>query len=202
MEFHENKLALLCRLCGEKFILSRGYAEARAASELKEIIQHAYNIDIEEDVPNIHPPSVCNKCYMKLYRLQKKPITDIVSKIPFFFSKHDDFSCVLCESSKVGRKKQNVNVKHDIIKIGEKYGFKCHIIDMDKLFSYEELYGNRLSISKSILVQENGEWIIRLFERDIQRTANIYSNFPELFNLSSAETILSQLASLNVCIAK
>ena len=60
MEFHESKLALLCRLCGEQITLSRGYAEARAASELKEIIQHAYTIDIEQNVSNIpiHPPSV------------------------------------------------------------------------------------------------------------------------------------------------
>ena len=99
MEFHESKLALLYRLCGEQITLSRGYAEARAASELKQFIQHAYTIDIEQNLSNIHPPSVCNKCYMKLYRLHKKPITDIVSRISFCFSQHD-VSCLICENSK------------------------------------------------------------------------------------------------------
>ena len=58
MEFRESKLALLCRLCGVKITLYRGYAEARAASELQEIIQHAYTIDVEQNVSNIHSPSV------------------------------------------------------------------------------------------------------------------------------------------------
>ena len=59
MEFHESKLTLLCRLCGGKITLSRGYSEARAASsELKEFIQHAYTIKCEQNLSNIHPPCI------------------------------------------------------------------------------------------------------------------------------------------------
>ena len=64
MEFHESKLTLLCRLCGGKITLSRGYSEARAASsELKEFIQHAYTIKCEQICPiSIHHMYICNKC--------------------------------------------------------------------------------------------------------------------------------------------
>ena len=70
MESHQVKLSLLCRICSEKVKLTRGYAEAKHLSSFKEIFKNAFNVDVEKDDVNIHPQTICNKCY--LYHLQKK----------------------------------------------------------------------------------------------------------------------------------
>ena len=58
-------MSKLCRLCGSKIQIIRGYLSAELAVDFKKEFQ-LINVDIDKGVHNAHTTKLCNKCYLKL----------------------------------------------------------------------------------------------------------------------------------------
>ena len=199
MDGHRIKLSLLYRICSDTIKLVRGYVEAKHVSSFKEILKNAFNIDVQEDDLNIHPQTVCNKCYLKLYRLQKKPKKELSVSTPCTFNAHSD-SCEICEPSKVGRKKSTDSKLPSVRKIAENFKFEhCELSNGSAVYTLKETVSNNVIISKSIFVDSLGDWYISLFQNKISKDADFYYSLPAKLEQSSAEEIFSKLEIYQIC---
>ena len=67
MDDHRTALQRLCRICGEN--IPRGAKQWDKNKKRKQILS-CYNIDIDNDSNNIHPPLICNGCCTRMSRIE------------------------------------------------------------------------------------------------------------------------------------
>jgi len=67
MEEHRNRLQKLCHICGKN--IPRG-GKCWEKRKKKELILPYYDINIEEDNDDIHPPTICNRCLACMSRIE------------------------------------------------------------------------------------------------------------------------------------
>ncbi|KAI8485885.1 hypothetical protein Bbelb_364370 [Branchiostoma belcheri] len=67
MKEHKENLKTVCRVCGNKL---KGW-NAKVLT-FSDVIRRSYNVDVSQDLPDVHPQFVCNKCRLKLQRLKQK----------------------------------------------------------------------------------------------------------------------------------
>ncbi|CAH1240943.1 Hypp6231 [Branchiostoma lanceolatum] len=94
-ELEDDHIGLLrtkCRLCGHA-VGDREYS----CSSFSEGFSNIFGIDVNSDVPNIHPPYVCHKCRCIFDRYAKDPRKDSFQTFttPYRFVAHSD-SCEIC----------------------------------------------------------------------------------------------------------
>ncbi|KAJ8023362.1 Transposable element P transposase [Holothuria leucospilota] len=103
MAFHLTALHSLCRLCGTK--RKEGSSFFQKETYQKDI-QHYLNVNISDDLEEIHPHSICDVCRRKLNRAKsvakraKTKNADVPVNITVYsFSPHQEESCKICEGS-------------------------------------------------------------------------------------------------------
>ena len=64
-EFHKNELSKHCRVCGKRFAWG-----ARQESKEKELFTTCYEVDIDNDNAEVHPPHVYYRCTSKMRRIK------------------------------------------------------------------------------------------------------------------------------------
>ena len=67
MDSHLSFLRTACRLCGK--VLSRKADFADKSLFKNELLKH-FEINIEEDLKQIHPSGICSGCKRSLYRIR------------------------------------------------------------------------------------------------------------------------------------
>ena len=67
---HCENLKKMCRVCGEKIVIKAGYKTAKPATSYIKQLTNYYDVNLETDVPHIHPTAICVKCNLKLYKLK------------------------------------------------------------------------------------------------------------------------------------
>ena len=117
MDKHLASLGRLCRICGSKITFSGGYRSPKLVTEFKQFIED----QIENDDANIHPRSLCNKCYMKLYKIKKNKTTDLMTTYNFL-PHSDDGSCYVCQ-----QKIEISTIESPMTNSALKFGFKVII---------------------------------------------------------------------------
>ncbi|PIK36054.1 hypothetical protein BSL78_27119 [Apostichopus japonicus] len=99
MDLHRALLSCICRLCG-----TRGHEIAASKltpkCNLSRDIYSSLDIDINEDSQDIHPPSICDTCRLKVSRWKKNKYNRKKDLQPpnitiHEFSAHDD-ACQVC----------------------------------------------------------------------------------------------------------
>ena len=83
---HMEKLHNLCRLCGKK-IKGNKYLCKTLADKIMEV----YNVNIENDLADIHPEYLCGPCRYKMCRK-----TDGNFLKPYYFEEHKFTGCMVC----------------------------------------------------------------------------------------------------------
>lgn len=121
---HRDIIQKLCRICGEKINLRKGYLNAKSVNdkELKETIFRAYNIDSISESCNVHPKKLCSKCVHRVHTLKtkfNKGNLDIMEffESHFFMPHHPD--CEYC--SKV--EKHSLKLK-DLDAVMNNFGYE------------------------------------------------------------------------------
>ncbi|XP_035691434.1 V(D)J recombination-activating protein 1-like [Branchiostoma floridae] len=97
---HKQKLANVCRVCGLRFKFEKG-RKPKPVSAFREAVVYLYNgYDVQQDIEDVHPPSVCEKCRRALARVQNLILTGnaptpmLPTKLPDF-GPHGD-PCNIC----------------------------------------------------------------------------------------------------------
>ena len=184
---HVEILSKLCRLCAKKIVTNRSYREPKHVLGFKEIISVRFGIDIDIDNSNVHPSSVCSKCYLKLYRLKSKNIADIERSLDNAseFVLHSE-SCTICiPAGKVGRPKHvEIDMKSNpfgIIKLkSEENGFFAFDQNSESSFRQQnrterlfdivmngivEREGSTMVNTKTIIINNDGSWFVNAYNK-------------------------------------
>ncbi len=84
----------LCRLCGENKNRSR---ESHSCQAYKDDLYNAFEVDVNNDCDEVHPPKFCDSCYARNLRALMDNRPYIHSLTIFEWNEHSQFSCITCE---------------------------------------------------------------------------------------------------------
>ena len=213
---HVEILSKLCRLCAKKIVTTRSYREPKHVLGLKDVVKARFGIDIDNDASNIHPSSLCNKCYLKLYKLKSKNIDDIErsSDIVSEFASHTK-SCTVCFSTgKVGRPKHveidaQINAFETIKSKAEENGFLAFNQNSEstfrqqnrteRLFGIVQRIGSSMVNTKTVVLNNNGSWFVYAYDKLINTSTSSLSSLPDTLNINTASLIFSSVADAHIC---
>ena len=89
---HIKQLQAHCRVCAGR--LSRVSFSSSEPKTCSPLLSDCLGIDAKTDLPHIHPPKTCNKCYATMKKIQKGAVSSLQ---PFPFTEHfDDDDCGVC----------------------------------------------------------------------------------------------------------
>ena len=93
MDGHLSFLRTACRLCGKVLSRKSDFADK---SLFKNELLNQFQINIEEDLEEIHPNSICAGCKRSLYRIRGN--TDVHAKVstskrPYLWTSHSEGNC-------------------------------------------------------------------------------------------------------------
>ena len=204
---HILNLSKLCRLCGSKIQITRGYPSAKLVLDFKKEFQQI-NVDIDKDVYNVHPTKLCNKCYLKLHRWRKEKGEDTSnrSSLVFEFKEHSDNECIICER-KPGRPAKSVKIVEssetfDIEEAAKKFGFYSFVdssLPRNKYFGMLKNMNGSLVNVKTITVLPNGHWTLSLFNKKLDFLPKPVSNLPNVINSNTSALIFSAISNHALC---
>ena len=191
---HIINLSKLCRLCGSKIQITRGYPSAKLVVDFKKKFQQI-NVDIDKDVHNIRPIKLSNKCYLKLYRWRKEKGGNKSKRntLVFDFKEHSDNECLVCER-KSGRSEKGVKIVEsskafDIEEAAKKFGFYSFVdssLPQNKYFGMLKNVNGCLVNIKTITALPNGHWTLSLFNKKLDFLPKLVSNFPNVVNSNTS----------------
>ncbi|XP_071855160.1 uncharacterized protein [Apostichopus japonicus] len=107
MAFHMCILKSLCRLCGAKQREGSTYFQKEIYG--KDILKFM-QVDINQDIPGVHPSSICDTCRRKLSRCKtasrkSKKNEQCTSNVQLHkFSEHSEDNCAICTTNHLDKK--------------------------------------------------------------------------------------------------
>ncbi|KAJ8018343.1 hypothetical protein HOLleu_43721 [Holothuria leucospilota] len=176
MEMHKGLLKFMCRLCG-------GKASERNLTEkykFKKDVFKAFSIDFANDSSDIHPPSMCDCCRLKISRWNKlkarKPLNIALWSN---FVAHGD-SCMVCQEQQWSG--------DTIIKF-------CRSREL-------HTWSNRHGRVVAITTDDDGRCILKRLEicPDDKSISIEVLGHPVDHSISTVEGAVSYIFSLNICI--
>ena len=119
MDGHLSFLRTACRLCGKVLSRKSDFADK---SLFKNELLNQFQINIEEDLEEIHPNSICAGCKQSLYRIRGN--TDVHAKVstskrPYLWTSHSEGNCP-CNKKARGRPPKSVDTEASISSLGWK----------------------------------------------------------------------------------
>ena len=81
--------------------------------ELKQLLKTCYDINIDEDTDEVHPPDVCYVCVCQMKRIKKAQDSAFFKPVaaPFLWKAHTEAMCTVCQhygtTFRRGRPKKN-----------------------------------------------------------------------------------------------
>ena len=110
MDGHLSFLRTACRLCGKVLSRKSDFADK---SLFKNELLNQFQINIEKDLEEIHPNSICTGCKRSLYRIHGN--TDVHAKVstskrPYLWTSHSEGNCP-CYKKARGRPPKSVEEK-------------------------------------------------------------------------------------------
>ena len=106
MDSHLSFLRTACRLCGK--VLSRKADFADKSLFKNELLKH-FEINIEEDLEQIHPSGICSGCKRSLYRIRANK-DESTSKQAYLWTSHCEENCP-CMKKARGRPLKSIEEK-------------------------------------------------------------------------------------------
>ena len=133
MEHHLHMLKFFCHLCGSsvpankqkdpKKLRNIGWKN-KTVKDVKDALLEHYNIDVDEDNKQVHPPKICSRCKEHISSLSKS-VNVSLTKV-FMFQEHIEVDCHVCteyedtcieklsdQDSGFGQEKNNKGLDHD-----------------------------------------------------------------------------------------
>ena len=149
MDDHLSFLRTACRLCGNALSKKSAFADK---SLFKNELLSQFQINIEEDLEDVHPNSICAGCKRSLYRIRGN--TDVQAKVstskrPYLWTSHSEGNCP-CNKKARGRPPKSVEEKKVVTKDNESDTESGEDIET-VLFSMS----NSVILLKSIFLKEN-----------------------------------------------
>ena len=204
---HIINLSKLCRLCGSKIQITRGYPSAQLAVDFKKEFEQI-SVDIDKDVHNIHRTKLCNKYCLKLYRWSKEKGEDTSNRstLVFDFKEHSENEYLVC-GRKSGRPAKSVKIVEsletfDIEKTAKKIGFYPFVdssLPQSKYFRMLKNINGSLVIIKTITVLPNGHQTLSLFNKKLDSLPNTVSNLPNVVNSNTSALKFSVVSNHTLC---
>ena len=119
MDGHLSFLRTACRLCGKVLSRKSHFADK---SLFKNELFNQFQINIEEDLEEIHPNSICAGCKRSLYQIRGN--TDLHAKVstskrPYLWTNHSEGNCP-CNKKARGRPPKSVDTDASISSLGWK----------------------------------------------------------------------------------
>ena len=68
MEFHQQQLLKVCRLCGKRLTTAKGKRRVHQCLPNRQDILQTFGVDVQCDVSGVHPTTYCDPCNRVLYR--------------------------------------------------------------------------------------------------------------------------------------
>ena len=131
MDLQQHILCLqtLCRLCGKSIKTDSHYRNPKLKGQFSDIFQKYFEVDVNEESCITFPPSLCQKCYIKLYKLDKSQTIpkDKNNMQLYDFQPHSE-NCIICSPEaragrpKVEKTEEITSLKHLKI-VADKCGF-------------------------------------------------------------------------------
>ena len=95
MEVHKEKLANLCRICGQFIELKYGYCNAKSVVSYSELLLEYYHINVINESADVFPKQLCSNCNRKLVRLSNKTNGPTERLQSCMFAAHGE-NCTIC----------------------------------------------------------------------------------------------------------
>ena len=169
---HIINLSKLCRLCGSKIQITRGYPSAKLVVDFKKEFQQ-----------------------IKLYRWRKEKGGNKGKRntLVFDFKEHSDNECLVCER-KSGRSEKSVKIVEsskafDIEEAAKNFGFYSFVdssLPQNKYFGLLKNVNGCLVNIKTITALPNGHWTLSLFNKKLDILPKLVSNFPNVVNSNTS----------------
>ena len=98
MELHRDQLQKRCRVCGSRLVAKGKKRRAfYQCSEFKECLFRTFSIDINNDLPDIHPVSLCYSCK----QIMDRPMTCYSSTAITEWEVHAEDRCMVSISTQL-----------------------------------------------------------------------------------------------------
>ena len=75
-EYHQAQVARRCRVCAQTS--KNIYMHLKNKPSYPRELKAAFGVEVDHDIPNIHPACFCNKCYLKMKKYNKKNMKSAV----------------------------------------------------------------------------------------------------------------------------
>ena len=176
---HIRNLCKLCRVCGNKVNICRGYKQAQLVHNYRELLYARFGVDIKDDDATVHPTRLCNKCYMKVYHVRNKDLGEVTQSIAdvFNFNPHCEENCNVCrqyrhnkqqETSRANLSTTVVDDKNTLKESAKKHGFEVYS-ELEEtsqtLFGQLEYRDTSIVVKKTLVLNADGTWHLKGNER-------------------------------------
>ena len=94
-DFHQLELARHCRVCGKS--VSTGGTYTHTCTNAGDTLKSGLGINVDNDNPSIHPPSVCHTCYTKARQYASTSVEVQSSLCIQVWTPHSDENCSVCD---------------------------------------------------------------------------------------------------------
>ncbi|XP_072030449.1 uncharacterized protein [Amphiura filiformis] len=100
-EYHEKALASLCRICGQRCVRWPASQKKNGTEKYKHssAIHNTFNININNDIPALHPQFLCLSCVAALGKPTRRPVIG--------WSEHDS-NCTACRMMQESTRKRRL----------------------------------------------------------------------------------------------
>ena len=93
-DFHQLELARHCRVCGK--LVAKGGTYTHKCTNVGDTLERGLGVNVDNDIPSIHPPSVCHTCYTKAR--QYCTSAEVQSSLSIqMWTPHSDDNCSVCD---------------------------------------------------------------------------------------------------------
>ena len=177
---HVNSLAEICRLCGQPDTTEgKHQRKLTPKSRFGKEIKQGLDIDLQLDIPGVHPEVICFLCESKIVRWKKKHAKSgkkpsMTSIVPTMFHPHEDGNCAVCKEAAERHPHQTpteapvhegtaLQVQAEIV--AKANGFITWKGEYNQ-FVFVTLNQN-LCASRAVMIYPDASWCIKVLDRDV-----------------------------------
>ena len=211
MDLQEHMLCLqkLCWLCGRSIKTDSHYRDPMLKGQFLDIFLKYFELDVNEGNCNTFPASLCQKCYVKLYKLDKSQnIPKYINNIQLYnFQPHSE-NCITCKpEARAGRPKVEKNEEIITLKnlklAADKYWFYFSGNDQSnrfEFFKFENVKSEPV-ITKKVTIMKTGQWQIQVLNKTlIKDNYQSLIHVPDVITPFLCGTLFGKLLGLKVCL--
>ncbi len=197
LDLHRENLNKFCRLCGKEKAIPldrKPYVKEDFAIAIRDGFGPKSAIDISKDLPDVHPPFVCDPCRRRLMEWHKKKKRKTITGIEVHtFLPHSE-TCKYCGFDDLSKP----SAVQTVAKVAaDKHSFLT--MNIEDKYIFLTLDKQTLNVDRAIHIYRDSTWSLEIYGKTVPSNHEKLKSFPQKLTANDVPALFA-VAQLQACI--